>query len=235
MSGLVVRTDTDGVTELRLNRPEQRNAVSTQLLRELRDHLARIQDDASTRVVIVTGAGAAFSAGADVKEFPAGATSHQGLTRIRLVAEVLRRLMDLEMPTIAAVHGAAVGAGWGLALACDLCFASRQATFALPEIAKGYRLPPPLTDRLVQVVGPVAAAEIMLGGATYSVEDAAARGWVTRVFTTTEELTGEAWRFGRALASRSRSSVATAIQSLRRAQPAGPIPPPEFMWTEESQ
>jgi enoyl-CoA hydratase/carnithine racemase len=235
VSQLIVRTDRDGVARLELHRPDVRNALSTALLQQLRDQLAAIRDDPTPRVLVLTGAGEAFSAGADVKEFPAGASAQQGLVRIRLVAEVIRRLSELEVPTLAAVHGPAVGAGWGLALACDVCFATRDARFALPEVAKGFRLPAPLVDRLVQVVGPVRAADIVLGGATYSAADALAGGWVTRVLDTPAELAAQADQLTCALAASPRRSVATAIGPLRRSLPTGPFPPPELIWTEESQ
>ncbi len=136
------------------------------------------------RVVVLGGAGESFCAGADLGEFPDGASAAQSLARLRLVSEVLEQLMDLEQPTLATVNGSAVGAGWGLALACDLCFASAGAGFALPEVAKGYRLPAVLVARLVQVVGPVRAAQITFGGDTYPTTDAVAGGWVSRVLDT---------------------------------------------------
>jgi 2-(1,2-epoxy-1,2-dihydrophenyl)acetyl-CoA isomerase len=187
---LVLRADREGVAELRLNRPENRNALSTALLTELRDHLAAVQADPSVRVVLLTGAGPAFSAGADLREFAPGTPSAATLPRFRLVVENLRRIGELEQPTLAAVHGPAVGAGWGLALACDLCFAAEPATFALPEVAKGLRLPALLVARLVQIVGPVRAADIIFGGAApgaargdaaHSSAAALAAGWVSRV------------------------------------------------------
>jgi enoyl-CoA hydratase/carnithine racemase len=233
MTGSVDRRDADGVTELRLNRPEQRNALSTQLLRELRDHLASVQDDPDARTVVLVGAGDVFSAGADVKEFPPDAPARLGLARIRLVAEVLRRLRELEQPTVAAVNGPAVGAGWGLALACDLCFAARSATFSLPEVTKGFRLPAPLMTRLVQVVGPVRAAEIVFGGAAYTADQALHGGWVTRVLGTGDDVVAEARRFATELASRRRVAVTAAKRALREATPIGPLPPIELVWTEE--
>lgn len=233
MTGSVDRRDDDGVTELRLNRPERRNALSTALLEELRGHLASIQDDPAVRTVILAGAGGVFSAGADVTEFPADAPARLGLARIRLVAEVLRRLRELEQPTVAAVTGPAIGAGWGLALACDLCFAARDAGFCLPEVPKGFRLPGPLVARLIQVVGPVRAAEIVFGGATFSAEEALRGGWVTRVVPTGGDVVEEARRFAAELATRPRRAVAVAKRALRQATPVGPLPPMELVWSEE--
>ena len=231
MTDLVLTTTRDGVTELRLNRPERRNALTSALLRELRGQLTLIGDDPGTRVVILTGEGGAFCAGADLAEIPPDAPARLGLARLRLVAEVLRRLRELEQPTIAAVNGPAVGAGWGLALACDLCFAVTGASFQLPEVAKGFRLPEPLASRLVQVAGPVRAAEIMFGGQAYQASDALAAGWVARVYPAEPELAAQAWRFASGLAAVPRRSVAAAKQAL--APGPAPFPPDQLRWTDE--
>lgn len=235
MTALVARTDRDGVTQLLLNRPEQRNALSTGLLVELREQLRSVRDDPAVRVVVLGGAGESFCAGADLGEFPDGASAGQSLARLRLVSEVLEQLMDLEQPTLATVNGSAVGAGWGLALACDLCFASAGAGFALPEVAKGYRLPAVLVARLVQVVGPVRAAQITFGGDTYPTTDAVAGGWVSRVLDTAPALAEASWDFATRLASRPRHSLAAVTMPLRRARPGGAAPSPELAWTEEMQ
>jgi enoyl-CoA hydratase/carnithine racemase len=233
MTQTVTRTDRDGVTELRLDRPESRNALTTAMLEELRGHLRAVADDPSVRVVLVVGAGPAFCAGADLKEIPPDAHTDARMRRIRLVSEVLVRLMQLEQPTVAAVHGGAVGAGWGIALACDVCFAARDATFALPEVAKGLRIPQVLMSRLVHVVGPVRAAEVAYAGTTYGADAALAAGCCSRVLADREEAHAQAWELATALASRPRSSVATAREPLRAAARHVAFPPPELTWTEE--
>jgi enoyl-CoA hydratase/carnithine racemase len=184
------------VVKLRLDRPERRNALSTAMVAELRDHLVTLD----ARAVILCAAGDVFCAGADTQEEPS-------VQRIRLVSEVLTRLRELEAPTIAAVHGPAIGAGWGLALACDLCFCSAAARFSLPEVAKGYRIPGVLMARLSQVIGPVRAAEVVLAGTPYGPEEAVAAGCVTRVFAGPEALEASAWELARALAGRARREL----------------------------
>jgi enoyl-CoA hydratase/carnithine racemase len=166
----MTRTDRDGWVELVLDRPRRRNAFTTELLLELREHLATVDGP-----LLLTGAGEAFCAGADLDE---AATDE----RFVLIGEVLEELRAVEPPTLAAVHGPAIGGGWGLALACDLCFASRAAAFCLPELAKGFRLPEPLMRRLTEVVGPVRAAELAYAGTRWSADDALAGGCVTRVY-----------------------------------------------------
>lgn len=233
MTDTVVRTVRDGVVELRLHRPQVCNALSTQVLEELRDGLRALRDDPTARVLLITGAGSVFSAGADVREFGPNPPAGPRLARIRLVAEVLRDIGELQVPSLAAVNGPAVGAGWGLALACDLCFAVESATFSLPEVAKGYRLPAPLVSRLAQVLGPVRAAEVVYGGATHQAGDPLIAGAVSRVLADGDSLTAAAWDFCTTLAAAPASAVATARAPLRQLSVTGPFPPSELFWTEE--
>lgn len=229
MAEPVLRTTRDGVAELRLNRPDRRNALSTGMLRALRDHLAAVRAEPRTRALVLTGEGPVFCAGADIGEFGLDADATRVLTRTRLVVDVLTLLLDSELPTIAAVNGPAVGGGWGLALACDLCFAADTASFCLPEVAKGYRLPAVLVRRLAQVVGPVRAADLALGGAIQPAADALAVGWVSRVLPA-GELVDQAWDTARSLAGTPRRAIAAVKGPLRA---PGAFPPPELFWTEE--
>jgi enoyl-CoA hydratase/carnithine racemase len=228
-----VREDRGPVTELRLNRPDRRNALTTDLLLDLRDHLQEIRDDPLVRVVLLTGAGEAFCAGADLNELSGSPAPQAGLRRIRLVTEVLGRITGLEQVSVAAVHGAAVGAGWGLALACDLCFASSTAHFRLPEVSKGLRIPELLMHRLIQVVGPVRAAELAIAGTAYDAPSALAAGCVSRVIDDREALHAEAWSFCAEVAAHPRRSVMTAKSPLRATAPRLPFPPSDLIWNEE--
>ena len=229
MAGHVLRTCRDGVVELRLNRPDRRNALSTDLLRALRDELDAVRSDPAARAVVLTGEGRVFCAGADIAEFGPDADATRVLTRTRLVVDVLTRLAESEHPTIAAVNGPAVGGGWGLALVCDLCFAADTATFSLPEVAKGYRLPAVVVSRLARIVGPVRAADIALFGTTQSAVDAFDLGCVNRVLPE-RDLLDQAWTTARALAGTRRRGIAAVKAALR---PPGAFPPPELFWTEE--
>jgi enoyl-CoA hydratase/carnithine racemase len=223
----------EGVGTLTLNRPDSRNALTTELLRELRAAIAALRDDPDTRVVVLTGAGSVFCAGADLKELAGVDSPRPGLARLRLVSEVIAGLRNLEQPTIAAVNGPALGAGWGLALACDLCFAVSDASFSLPEVRKGLRLPTVIVDRLVAVVGPLKAAEIALGGGVHSVADARAAGWVNDELPDVPALARHACELARELAGHPRGAVATVKHVLRRGAPDQLAPPTEHSWNEE--
>lgn len=222
-----------GVAEVRLDRPDRHNAVDTDLLRQLRAGLAEISEDRTTKVVVLTGAGPSFCAGADLAEFAGGDIDPaDALGRIRLVIGCIRGLLELEAVTIAAVHGAAVGAGWGLALGCDLCWASDRATFRLPEVAKGYRIPRVLVRRLAQVIGPIRAAQVVLAGEVHDVDAAMAMGVVTRRFPDADALHRAAIAFAEALAAQPRAVLAGAIDPLRALAVDGPLPELEYQWPE---
>jgi 2-(1,2-epoxy-1,2-dihydrophenyl)acetyl-CoA isomerase len=230
---VLLRDDHEGVARLVLNRPDSRNALTTDLLRALADELAAIQDSRHVRAVVLTGAGPTFCAGADLREFASAPDEHGPQRRIRLVTEVIARLRNLEQPTVAAVSGAAFGAGWGLALACDLTYATSDATFCLPEVAKGLRLPTAITARLVQVVGPVPAAESALVGAPYTAADGVRAGGVARELEDPAGLAEHTTNVARAMASRPRRAVEQVEQVLRRGSHDELTPPPEYGWNEE--
>lgn len=211
-----------GVVEIRLDRPERRNALTTELLRELRAALAAAEDDSSCRALVMSGAGSVFCAGADLDEFGPEASDDDRIARVGLVSEVMERLMGLDRPTIAAVQGAAVGAGWGLALACDLCYADADATFTLPEVAKGFRIPSILVARLVQLAGPTRAARIALTGEKLTADEAAAAGCVARVCAP-RTAGSEASALAERLAASPDSSIACVIEPLRAAAAASPF------------
>ncbi|MGE0681516.1 MAG: enoyl-CoA hydratase/isomerase family protein [Candidatus Binatia bacterium] len=129
---------TEGVATLILNRPEKQNALSQGLLAELRDVLDSIERDPNIRVVLLTGAGRAFSSGFDLspKELEADAPKDEADWHrlIRLNFDTLMRIWHLRQPVIAAVNGPAIAAGSNLALICDITIASENASFGEPEI-----------------------------------------------------------------------------------------------------
>lgn len=232
----LARTEEDGVVWLQLARPERRNALTSALLRALREQIRALGDDPVAKVVVVTGAGGAFCAGADLTEFAQASpeeAARGGLARVRLVAEVLDGIRRLEQPTIAAVAGPAVGAGWGLALACDLCFVARDARFRLPEIPKGFRLPGAVMNRLIDIVGPVRAAHIAFSGEVFDAQQALDWGWAGEAAADEASLRERVRGFARALASRPRRVLAGATGPLRRDPRPEPVPPTEYAWNEE--
>nr|WP_087573624.1 enoyl-CoA hydratase/isomerase family protein [Sphingomonas sp. CDS-1] len=172
----------DRIVTVTLNRPEAMNALTDELYRELRDALERIRSDKDIACVILSGAGRAFCAGADLKVPRDHMTAIDRRTRHRwILKEVLEPLHRLEKPVIAAVNGAAVGAGCNLALACDFIVASKKASFHQSFTKLG--LVPDLGGLyfLVRAVGPNMAKELCLTGRKVDAEEAGRIGLANRV------------------------------------------------------
>ena len=188
MKDNVTLTRDGAVATLTLNRPDRRNSLSDPMLLDLGAALAELRDDASTRVVILTGAPPVFSAGADAPH--ARAKTDEERRRLfmekksqfrRLFERVTSAVENLEQATIAMINGHAVGGGWGLTLACDFRFAAAEAQFWIPEVDLGVPLGVGTTTRFVRLVGPARAKEIIMGCARYSAVEAQAWGLVHRV------------------------------------------------------
>ena len=151
-----------GVAVLALRREERRNAINRAMIADLTEAVGAFESDAAARVLIVTGAGSAFSAGADIKERAENADDMSVQRTSLHISPLFRRLELMDKVIIAAINGAAVGGGCELALACDLRVAARSAVFALPEVRLGILPGAGGTQRLPRVVGPARAKEMML-------------------------------------------------------------------------
>lgn len=215
----LMRTNRAGVAWLDLDRPDSRNALSTDLLLSLQEELTSIGQDPDTSVVVLSGKGRAFCAGGDIKEFGPTPSPEQSLRRFELIEAVLIRLRDLAQPKIAAVNGAAIGAGWGLAMMCDLCFSGEGATYSLPELRKDLRLPAVVVRRLTQITNPIRAAAVLLEGRVFDASQAADWGWATSVFEDGDALRDHSWQVARQLASTDPQALAAITESLRHLVP----------------
>lgn len=167
------------VTVLMLQREEKLNAISTEMEAALLGALAggAVRE---SRCIVFAGAGKAFSAGADINEFrdadPASIAAYYSGS-----GDVYERIAALPMPTIAAIHGWCLGGALELALAVDFRIAEETATFGLPEVALGIIPSSGGTHRLVRMLGPAKAKELMLLGRRFDAREAEARGLVTEV------------------------------------------------------
>ena len=189
-----VRLEREGnLATITLARPDRRNSLSDPMLTDLGRVVAELRDDASVRVVLLTGAPPVFSAGADAglkssmsaEERRQAMASRKSQFR-RLFERVNTMLEGLEQITICAVNGHAVGGGWGLTLACDFRIAAAEAQFWIPEVELGVPLGVASTTRFVRLVGPARAKEIILECRRYSAEEARALGLVHRVVAGTD-------------------------------------------------
>jgi len=165
---------------LTLNRPEVRNAFNQEMIDEIRDALGLIDKDEEIRVLIVTGAGKAFQAGADIAELSVMKPMellrwNEGIVRINATLEKLRQ------PVIAAVNGAAMGGGLELALSCTLRVITTSSKLALPEVKLGIIPGTGGTQRLPRLIGKGRAAELVLTGGIIDADEAYRVGLVNRV------------------------------------------------------
>lgn len=169
------------VATLTLNRPARRNALNQAMWRGLPGLLDRARS-ARVKVLVVTGAGGAFAAGADISEFEAVyATRASAAAYFAEIGAAMDALAAYEAPTIARIEGACVGGGLGLALCCDLRIASTGAKLGITPAKLGLMYPLSDTRRLVEAVGPSRAKDILYTGRILTAEEALGMGLVDSV------------------------------------------------------
>lgn len=210
---LVMSSVEGPIAILTLNRPQALNALSPALIDDLIRHLEMYDADDSIRAIIITGAGRAFAAGADIKAM-ANATPIDMLTSGMIARWA--RIAAIRKPMIAAVNGYALGGGCELAMMCDIILASETAQFGQPEINIGIIPGAGGTQRLTRALGPYRAMEMVLTGATISAHEAAAHGLVNRVCPP-ETLLDEARRVAQTIAAKSPLAVQLAKEAVRAA------------------
>jgi methylglutaconyl-CoA hydratase len=173
MSNLLLSTDARGVATVTLNRPEIHNAFDDKLIAELTGVLKNLEADKSVRVVVLTGAGKSFSAGADLNWMKrmAGYTEAQNLEDARRLAELMRRLNGLDKPTVALVQGPAYAGGLGLIACCDIVICVDSANFALTETRLGL-VPAVVGPYVVAAIGARAARRYFLSAERFTAQDA---------------------------------------------------------------
>jgi len=162
------------------SRPERLNALSTESIRAIWTHLARLEADPGIRVLVFTGQGDAFCAGMDMAGLES-ATPLAARRRSREIQMLTNRIADLSLPTIAAVNGVAMGVGLEICLACDLVVAVTQARFAFPEARLGMIPCGGGTQRLARLVGLRRAREMVFTGRILHSEQAMQWGLVNEV------------------------------------------------------
>jgi enoyl-CoA hydratase/carnithine racemase len=181
----VLITETKGeVVWLILNRPEKRNALSWELLRELEEAQARIAEDKNVRVVVVASPGAVFCSGHDLGEM-VGCSAESYRELFTLCSRVMHRFRRLPQPVIARVQGVATAAGCQLVAACDLAVAADTAAFATPGVKIGLFCTTPMVP-LVRAIPAKAALEMLLTGKPISAQRALELGLVNRVVAADE-------------------------------------------------
>lgn len=177
------------VATITLNRPEKRNPVNEEMLKEFLDILDKLRDDPENRIVIITGSGPAFCSGADITRLKGATTQEErhkqfdlarGKRRVYL-HRALETVERLEQVTVAAINGYAIGGGLHLALACDFRIAVDSAMFWYPEIDLGAVVGSWQMARLMRIVGPARVKEMILTGDHYTAQQMLEMGVLTKV------------------------------------------------------
>jgi enoyl-CoA hydratase len=174
----------DGVARLVLDNPDQRNAMSDQMTESWTAAIDELAADRSVRAVVVTGAGTAFCSGGNTGWIASEPEAEVDYLRTRMIGfyRAWLSIRRLEVPTIAAVNGHAIGAGLCLALACDIRYAAAGARLGAPFVKLGMHPGMAATYLLPDVVGEAHARELLLTGRTVEAEEARQLGLVSRVF-----------------------------------------------------
>ena len=182
MRNLSLTTDPRGIALLTLNRPEVHNAFDDVLISSLLEELRRLSEDSNVRVLCLTGAGASFSAGADLNWMRRAAnfSEEDNTADAHQLAAMLRTLDEFPCPTLALVNGTAFGGGIGLVAACDIAIASTQARFSLSEVRLGL-VAATISPYVVAAIGQRAARRFYLTGERFNANTAHSIGLVHEV------------------------------------------------------
>ncbi|MAC77310.1 MAG: enoyl-CoA hydratase [Rhodobacteraceae bacterium] len=181
---LVLTEDRGAIRIVTMNRPDKLNALNTALTQQLLDALEAADGDDTIRAVVVNGAGRGFCAGADLQEFQHLTPAQSGAVEARadLTCRLQMAMQKMAKPVVAAVHGAAVGGGAGIAIGCDMVVVSDSLKFGYPEV-KHSIVPALVMTGLVRALGRKQAFEMISLGRLIGAQEAQALGLVNRVVT----------------------------------------------------
>jgi len=206
----------DKVARISLNRPEVHNAFNSTMIRELADAFEKAQKDESVRVVVLTGQGESFCAGADLNWMREiiRYSFEQNLKESTEVAELMHQIYTLPKPTLARVNGATIGGGNGLFSACDIAIASDRAKFGLSEVKIGL-VPAAISPYVMRRIGESAAHELFLTGERFDARRALEIGLVNKVVPY-EELDKKVEEVIRLLLSSGPEAIASCKELLHK-------------------
>jgi 2-(1,2-epoxy-1,2-dihydrophenyl)acetyl-CoA isomerase len=203
----------DKVATITLNRPERMNAINVQMNADLKNSLMEAKEDSDVRVIVITGAGKAFCAGADVQDFASGKFREEAAGNNMIIHPY--DFFRLYKPIIAAVNGVAVGFGTNLTLSCDMIYASEKASFGeffirmglIPDMNGSFLLP--------KFIGIHKAKELIFSGKRIFAEEASKIGLVNAVFPH-EELIPKTMEFANHLAEQAPLALALSKEAVNR-------------------
>ena len=211
---ILLREERDGIVTLTLNRPEQFNALSGELLDRLQAQLDALAQDASARVVVIAARGRGFCAGHDLKEIRALGSQERIEGLFRKCSKVMTSLVSLPQPVIARVHATATAAGCQLVAQCDLAVAADHAKFAVSGVNFGLFCSTP-SVALARNVGRKQAMEMLLTGEFIDAPTAKVYGLVNRVVPA-DQLDAEVGKLAALIASKPQGAVAAGKRQFYR-------------------
>jgi len=207
----------DAIATITLNRPENRNSMTPDVMSAFREAVARAAADRALRCVVITGRGTSFCAGADFRGAPpAEPNANESLPdyeRLFRTYQPFLEVFDLPMPTIAAMNGHAVGGGFGLALVCDLRIANRDARYGANFAKLGFHSGMAISHLLPRIVGVPVAAELLFTGRLVNGAEAAAIG-LAHEAVAADEVLAAAMKRAKAVAACAPEAVRLMKRSL---------------------
>lgn len=202
----------DGIATLTINHPPA-NALNQATISSIQAALDEIEQNADIRVVLLTGEGKFFVAGADIKEIATVETAEKGKELALHGQRVFRRMETFKKPIIAVINGACLGGGLELAMAAHIRYAAHEAKLGMPELNLGLIPGFAGTQRLPRLVGKARAMELILSSKTITGQEAEELGLVNRSFPLSE-LMNEALSLAKTITSKSGVAVAKAIEAI---------------------
>src|SRR5438045_4558489 len=202
----LILQESDGIALLTLNRPDKRNAISYELIADLQNALDTVRTS-SSQILIITGAGKAFSSGMDLENLKSliGRSREQNIEDSRTMARLFRSIYDFPKPTIAGVNGAAIAGGTGIATMCDFTLAVPEAKFGYTEVKIGF-VPAIVSSYLVFQVGHKIARDLLMTARLFDAAEAHRYGLVNEIVPA-ENLMARARELANLLLENSPSSV----------------------------
>lgn len=208
----LLREDTDGIAVVKINKPKSLNALNSEVVKELYHCFTALDSDDSVKVVILTGEGKSFVAGADISEMST-LNAEEGGNFAKLGMDTFLLIEKLSKPVIAAINGFALGGGCEISLACDLRIASTKALMGQPEVGLGITPGFGGTQRLARTIGPGKAKELIYTARNIKADEALAIGLVNKVVEP-EALMDEAFAMAKAIAKNSVLAVKYAKKAI---------------------
>lgn len=202
----------DGIACIRVNRPEALNALNLDVLGELSEAVGVVDRSDDVRVLIFTGEGRAFIAGADIEEM-GRMTPEEGREMIRKGQRLMKAIEELRIPVIAAINGFALGGGNELAMSCDIRIASEKAKFGQPEVNFGIIPGYGGTQRLTRLVGKGMAKKLIFSAETIDAAEALKIGLVEKVVPH-DMLMDEVMKLAQTIASKAPVAVRMAKEAV---------------------